>query len=65
MYASRFQKASGEEDLIFWEYGEPDGGASGRQARALGERAKEYVATECNWKVVAKKYAYWWCYCSR
>jgi glycosyltransferase involved in cell wall biosynthesis/SAM-dependent methyltransferase len=46
---------SGEEDLIF-EYmnllvARPEA------ARALGERAKEYVATECNWKVVAKKYA--------
>ena len=45
----------GEEDLIF-EYmnlfvSRPEA------ARALGERAKEYVATECNWKVVAKKYA--------
>jgi SAM-dependent methyltransferase len=26
-------------------------------ARALGERAKNYVATECNWAVVARKYA--------
>ena len=46
---------AGEEDLIF-EYmnlltARPEA------ARALGMRAKEYVATECNWKVVAKKYA--------
>src|SRR5581483_1582662 len=26
-------------------------------ARALGGRAKEYVAAECNWNVVAKRYA--------
>jgi hypothetical protein len=46
---------AGEEDLIF-EYmnllvARPD------VARALGAHAKEYVATECNWSVVAKKYA--------
>ena len=45
----------GEEDLIF-EYmnllvARPEA------ARALGARAKEYVATECNWTTVAKKYA--------
>lgn len=45
---------AGEEDLIF-EYmnllvSRPEA------ARALGARAKEYVATECNWKVVAKQY---------
>ncbi len=46
---------AGEEDLIF-EYmnlltSRPE------TARALGARAKEYVATECNWKAVAKGYA--------
>jgi glycosyltransferase involved in cell wall biosynthesis/SAM-dependent methyltransferase len=46
---------AGEEDMIF-EYlnllvSRPEA------ARALGERAKNYVATECNWAVVARKYA--------
>jgi glycosyltransferase involved in cell wall biosynthesis/SAM-dependent methyltransferase len=46
---------AGEEDCIF-EYmnllvSRPEA------ARALGVRAKEYVAAECNWKVVAKQYA--------
>jgi glycosyltransferase involved in cell wall biosynthesis/SAM-dependent methyltransferase len=46
---------AGEEDTIF-EYlnllvSRPEA------ARALGERAKNYVATECNWAVVARKYA--------
>jgi glycosyltransferase involved in cell wall biosynthesis/SAM-dependent methyltransferase len=45
----------GEEDLIF-EYlnvlvSKPD------LARAMGERAKAWVANECNWAVVAKQYA--------
>jgi glycosyltransferase involved in cell wall biosynthesis/SAM-dependent methyltransferase len=46
---------AGEEDMIF-EYlnllvSRPEA------ARALGERAKNYVATECNWAVVARQYA--------
>ena len=46
---------AGEEDLIF-EYlnllvSRPD------VARALGERAKNYVAAECNWPAVARQYA--------
>jgi glycosyltransferase involved in cell wall biosynthesis/SAM-dependent methyltransferase len=46
---------AGEEDMIF-EYlnllvSRPEA------AQALGERAKNYVATECNWAVVARKYA--------
>ncbi len=46
---------AGEEEMIF-EYlnllvSRPEA------ARALGERAKNYVATECNWAVVARKYA--------
>jgi glycosyltransferase involved in cell wall biosynthesis/SAM-dependent methyltransferase len=46
---------AGEEDMIF-EYlnllvARPEA------ALALGERAKNYVATECNWAVVARKYA--------
>jgi len=46
---------AGEEDMIF-EYlnllvSRPEA------AHALGERAKNYVATECNWSVVARKYA--------
>jgi glycosyltransferase involved in cell wall biosynthesis/SAM-dependent methyltransferase len=46
---------AGEEDMIF-EYlnllvSRPEA------AHALGERAKNYVATECNWAVVARKYA--------
>jgi glycosyltransferase involved in cell wall biosynthesis/SAM-dependent methyltransferase len=46
---------AGEEDMIF-EYlnllvSRPEA------ARALGERAKNYVATECNWAAVARKYA--------
>jgi glycosyltransferase involved in cell wall biosynthesis/SAM-dependent methyltransferase len=46
---------AGEEDMIF-EYlnllvSRPDA------ARALGERARNYVATECNWAVVARLYA--------
>jgi SAM-dependent methyltransferase len=46
---------AGEEDLIF-EYlnllvSRPE------VARALGARAKQYVATECNWRLVANKYA--------
>jgi glycosyltransferase involved in cell wall biosynthesis/SAM-dependent methyltransferase len=45
----------GEEDLIF-EYlnllvSRPD------VARQLGERAKDYVARECNWAAVARQYA--------
>src|SRR5580658_2843077 len=49
---------AGEEDMIF-EYlnllvSRPEA------ARALGERAKNYVATECNWAVVARKYAGFW-----
>ncbi|MEO8594666.1 MAG: glycosyltransferase [Candidatus Solibacter sp.] len=46
---------AGEEDLIF-EYlnllvSRPE------IARALGERAKDYVARECNWATVAAQYA--------
>jgi glycosyltransferase involved in cell wall biosynthesis/SAM-dependent methyltransferase len=46
---------AGEEDLIF-EYlnlliGRPE------VARALGRRAKQYVAEECNWAAVAHQYA--------
>ena len=46
---------AGEEDLIF-EYlnllvSRPE------VTRALGARAREYVATKCNWNLVAKKYA--------
>jgi glycosyltransferase involved in cell wall biosynthesis/SAM-dependent methyltransferase len=46
---------AGEEDMIF-EYlnllvSRPEA------AHALGERARNYVATECNWAVVARKYA--------
>ena len=46
---------AGEEDLIF-EYlnllvSRPDA------ARELGARAKQYVASECNWDVVARRYA--------
>jgi glycosyltransferase involved in cell wall biosynthesis/SAM-dependent methyltransferase len=46
---------AGEEDLIF-EYlnllvSRPD------VARSLGERAKRYVAEECNWPAVARRYA--------
>jgi glycosyltransferase involved in cell wall biosynthesis/SAM-dependent methyltransferase len=46
---------AGEEDLIF-EYlnllvSRPDA------AQALGKRAREYVATECSWPVVARQYA--------
>jgi glycosyltransferase involved in cell wall biosynthesis/SAM-dependent methyltransferase len=46
---------AGEEDMIF-EYlnllvSRPEA------ARALGERAKNYVATECNWPTVARLYA--------
>ena len=46
---------AGEEDLIF-EYlnllvSRPE------VARALGERAKDYVARECNWASVAARYA--------
>jgi SAM-dependent methyltransferase len=46
---------AGEEDVIF-EYlnllvSRPEA------ARALGDRAKNYVATECNWGVVARQYA--------
>jgi len=45
----------GEEDLIF-EYlnllvSRPD------VAQALGSRAKDYVARECNWAAVARRYA--------
>jgi glycosyltransferase involved in cell wall biosynthesis/SAM-dependent methyltransferase len=46
---------AGEEDMIF-EYlnllvSRPE------VAQALGARAKSYVATECNWAVVARQYA--------
>jgi glycosyltransferase involved in cell wall biosynthesis/SAM-dependent methyltransferase len=46
---------AGEEDLLF-EYlnlliSRPDA------AQALGERAREYVARECHWDVVARRYA--------
>jgi hypothetical protein len=46
---------AGEEDMIF-EYlnllvSRPEA------AQALGARAKNYVATECNWTVVARQYA--------
>ena len=46
---------AGEEDLIF-EYlnlliGRPE------VARALGRKAKQYVAEECNWAAVARQYA--------
>jgi glycosyltransferase involved in cell wall biosynthesis/SAM-dependent methyltransferase len=46
---------AGEEDMIF-EYlnllvSRPEA------ARALGERAKNYVATKCNWAAVARQYA--------
>ena len=46
---------AGEEEMIF-EYmnllvSRPEA------ARSLGERAKEYVARECNWKTVARQYA--------
>ena len=54
---------AGEEDLIF-EYlnllvSRPD------VAQALGERARDYVAEECNWAAVARQYAdflerRWW-----
>ncbi len=46
---------AGEEDLIF-EYlnllvSRPD------VAQALGARARDYVAEECNWATVARQYA--------
>ena len=46
---------AGEEEMIF-EYlsllvSRPEA------ARALGDRARDYVARECNWKTVAKQYA--------
>ena len=46
----------GEEDLLIFEYlnllvSRPE------VARQLGERARDYVASECNWANVAAQYA--------